>query len=322
MMRRTLLILSLCFLVASSLGASELVTTVEDTFIFTNVDSNEGLGDGANVIETALVTGGYTADSVIVTGQLTEVIGATFASEADINITTPGGANFTANGATTTGYTGTIMVGPTVTSVTDFDPGAGMVSFEFFESFNDGAGADQTWDTVTIEFGSVAIVNGSSALGALPTDGTPVTALAQPKVAGGLDFITFEITGLGVVAGGYLNINTSDAGTGDIVDTEIFLFDSADQLVATDDDGQVTGSGAAYSMLTFGVDDPTPGDQAAGADGATLPAGTYTLVVGGFNTTVGADIASLSPGASEGDYDISFTYVEAVPVDLTSFTVE
>ena len=82
-------------------------------------------------------------------------------------------------------------------------------------------------------------------------------------------------------------------------------------------------------MLSFGAADPlTPmpplgSDALPGEDGATLPAGAYTLVVGGFDTnfedlTIGTStIADVLPGSSSGDYGVKFTY--SVPEPASCF---
>ncbi len=73
-------------------------------------------------------------------------------------------------------------------------------------------------------------------------------------------------------------------------------------------------------MLSFGAADPlTPmppfgSDALPGEDGATLPAGAYTLVVGGFDTnfedlTIGVStIGEVTAGTSSGDYGLKVTY--------------
>jgi uncharacterized protein (TIGR03382 family) len=69
-------------------------------------------------------------------------------------------------------------------------------------------------------------------------------------------------------------------------------------------------------MLSFGAADPlaAPGataDTNPGESGATLPAGTYTIVVGGFNTVFGADINTITAGTAAGAYNLDITYVPA-----------
>ncbi|MEM7311689.1 MAG: PEP-CTERM sorting domain-containing protein [Planctomycetota bacterium] len=308
-----------CSVIASTETITPPTFSVDESVTFTAVNSNFAMGDGGNDTRTHTFTGGVVSPDVRVTGTLTEVDLGTFAGEANISIA-PLGLNLDPAGSAT-GYTGSFAVDGIATGVS-VDP-AGLQTFEFYESFvDDSAGPDQTWDSVTIEFGELTdpggrvVDNGMFALGVLPADGSVVSGPGQgsnayhTNVADGLDFFTLEIPAA-VGPGGYLNLTTSDALTGDTIDTEIFLFDSAGMLVATDDDG---GAGT-YSQLSFGIDDPLVIDPAAGEDGATLPAGMYTAVIGGFNTTVGSDIASLVPGTASGDYNLDVAF--AVPEPST-----
>ena len=116
---------------------------------------------------------------------------------------------------------------------------------------DDTAGPDQTWDTVTINFGTLT-TPAASRMACSPSGHSQRTGPSflvpgqdgnswQTNVAGGLDF--FDISIGPVVSGGYLNIQTSDANTGDTIDTEFGLFDSAGILVAFDDDGQGSAGG-------------------------------------------------------------------------------
>jgi hypothetical protein len=317
---RKLVVLAIVLGLAPAAFASQIVISNSEAVPFTAVDSVNAIGDPANVMLTSTLVGGFVANNVVVTGTLTEVLTATYASEADIAITAPGGS-VAANGATTSSYVGTIAVGPTATAIaTPFDP-AGLVSFEFYESFDDGPGTDQIWDDITIEFQNVTVQNGMFDLGMLPSDGSVVSATGT-NVNGGLDFYDFSIGASGVVGGGdYLNIQTRDALTGDTIDSEIALFDSAGILVAYDDDGQESAFGGLYSMLSFGAGDPlTPAspvgsDALPGEDGLTLAAGAYTLVLGGYDSnfedlTIGTStINEVTPGTSDGDYEIRFSYV-------------
>ncbi|MFO0832859.1 MAG: hypothetical protein U0637_13585 [Phycisphaerales bacterium] len=86
--------------------------------------------------------------------------------------------------------------------------------------------------------------------------------------------------------GNYLDLDMA-AGSTATADTEIFLFDSNGDLVATDDD-----SGAnALSLMSFGCAGSSPRtygtavETYTGQTGSTLPAGTYYLAVGLFDTT-------------------------------------
>ncbi|MEL6393243.1 MAG: PPC domain-containing protein, partial [Bacteroidota bacterium] len=89
-------------------------------------------------------------------------------------------------------------------------------------------------------------------------------------------------------------VNFQGYGTGDLVvntegstnDTELGLYDSAGNLIDNDDDG---GTGL-LSMVSA----------------ADLPAGTYYVVVGDFNTSFGSTGFSVSPGTGGGDIVVNF----------------
>ncbi len=328
---KSLIVAMILSLVAAPVVQASIVTvTNSESVTFLNVNSNEAKGDISNETRSHTFTGGFNATHVSVTGQLTEVLTATWASEADIEITfvPPIKPTTTANGSSTNGYTGTLSTGPTLTELAvPFDP-SGTVSMEFFESFNDGAGTDQVWDTVTVAFEEVGIVDGNFDLGALPDDKMLHKAPGSngnsyySNLSGFLDYFTFSLED-GVLPNGFLNVQTRDASTGDTIDSEIAIYDSAGNLIATDDDGQVGTFGGLYSMLSFGKFDPfANADTPAGADGATLAAGDYTVVVGGFNTVFGATIDNITAGTSEGDYDIYFGYASVPePGSLALFGV-
>lgn len=332
-MRKILLVLFLIAPIAclsqAAVGSAVVISNFE-TAMFSNVNSNDVLGDPSNVTLTWPFTGGFVANNVVVTGSLTEVLTNTYASEADIAVTAPNGS-LTLNPTGVGGYSGTIPVGPTnITIPTPFDP-AGMVSFEFYESYNDGAGPDQVWDSIAIEFQETVIQDGMFSEGLLPNDATTVSTTGT-NVAGGLDYYSFTLSDAVGMPGSFLNVQTYDALTGDTIDTEIALFDASGILVAYDDDGQESALGGLYSMLSFGADDPlTPAspvgsDALPGEDGLTLASGDYTLVVGGYDAnfedlTIGVSgIDEVLPGTSAGDYGLSFTFVpEPATVALLVF---
>lgn len=313
-MKKTLSIVALLAVCGAGQAlASDEAVLFSESVSFTGVESFDALGASGNTTLGHTFTGGFAANSISFSGMLTELETATFASEADIEMIGPAGT-FTLGPTSVTSYSGTLAVDTSgvIDPAVDF---AGAYTFEFFESFDDASGtADQIWDDLTITFSEVGITNGMFALGAVGV-GDTATASGH-NVAGGLDFYDFSVGAVGA-SGSYLNINTSDPVTGDTIDTEIAIFDAAGILVGLDDDGQISALGGLYSMLSFGVDDPTAGDGAPGSDGATLAAGDYTVVVGGFNTnfedlTIGAShISEVIAGTSAGDYDLSITYVPA-----------
>lgn len=308
------------FLVASlalAFVADALASSVTSTFTpvgsvtFTNKNSIDAQGDVDNNVDSWIAAGGGSVNGIRVTASLTEVNTATFASEARVRISPGAGNTFTAfnfQATTVGGFTGTLAIGPTFLPVTPFTLNAGGVGFEWFESFQDGTAGlpESRWDSVTYEFGtgSTTITNGGINLGALPDNGTPVN-YSGSHVSGGLDFFPFSIGG---VAGGldYLNISTSAGAAPSMTDTEIAIYDSLGNLVVANDDNDVD----FFSELSIGAADPLAApNYTAGFDGLTLPAGSYTLVTGGFNTTFSPTIGGIVPGTNAGTYNLSLSYV-------------
>jgi hypothetical protein len=297
---------------ASSAWASTSAATVVATASFVNKASMNGIGDAANITATYTSTASASVNAVRVTGHLTDGGLGTWANEARVRLT-PGAGNlfagFDLGPATgTQAFAGTIPIGPTTMSVTPFSLAAGDVNFQWYESFNDGPGADSTWDDVSYEFLANTISNGSASLGALNNAGVPYN-YAGSHVSGGLDFFTFTIGGVNSPTD-YLNIRMSFGAVGGMTDTEIALYDSAGNLVWTDDDGGVGFS----SQLSFGVGDPLSlPDLAAGTSGATLAAGGYTLVTAGYNTNFTPLMSNIVAGSDAGTYDLAITYSVPAP---------
>jgi len=156
-------------------------------------------------------------------------------------------------------------------------------------------------------------------VGALPTDGTPIQFVDSIS-SGELDFYEFTLSGdVNNGNGTYLNIQTFGQSGFTLMDTEIGLYDSFGNFVVSDDDDNGDGTFAIlYSLLTFGDSDPLGStvDSIPGQDGL-ITGGAYTLVVGGFNTTFGANIGSITAGSSAGDYNIQFASQTAVPEPST-----
>ncbi|MCX5689079.1 MAG: hypothetical protein NTV94_04700 [Planctomycetota bacterium] len=305
---------------SSAMASTSTFSTV-GSVTFTNKASVDAQGDTDNAIASWVSAAGGNVSSVRVTGLLREVNTGTFASEARVRITAGAGNSFSGfniQASTVGDYVGTQAVGPTAFGVTPFTVGAGStLNFEWFESFQDDANLpEQVWDTVTYEFGGNNIVNGSFGLGAANPNGV-TSSTAGLNVSRGLDFYTITIPyGVSNLAD-YLNIKTSQPAGAASYDSELAIFDSAGNKIAEDDDG-VVGAGAAgfYSMLSFGAADPlaAPGANAEtnpGESGASLAAGTYTIVVGGFDTVFGANINTITPGAAAGAYSLDVTYVPA-----------
>lgn len=112
------------------------------------IASAGAIGDGDNGTFSATYTDASTVfTSLDFAGELTEVLDATFASEADFNLTNSV-FDINVNPSSTTGFTGTESVARTFGALFWINS-SDQVNFEAFESFDDGAGADSTWSDVT-----------------------------------------------------------------------------------------------------------------------------------------------------------------------------
>jgi len=298
-MRKTIGILAIlaCAGIATASTSFTPTPTVVDTVTFTNIDSVNGLNDAANILGAWGNTGSGTVDQIRVTGTLTQVISGNYASEARVRISAGAGnsfGNMDLQGSTTNGFTGSLAVNRTI-NVTPFTLNAAAVNFQWFESYNDGAGADARWDTVTYDFiqsaGPTVITNGNVALGTL---GLGTTSYSGSHVSGGLDFITFTVPAI-VNPGDSLQIMTAAGLTGaSMSDTEIALYDAAGNQVGYNDD---IGYPNFFSELSY--DDLVP-----------LAGGTYTLVTAGYNSAFPATLGgTFSPGTNAGSYELAITYV-------------
>ncbi len=329
--------LSFAFTAMSSSQASMSSFVANETFgPFTGpFGSNGATGDAGNGVVMTSSIGGYSATIVRVNGTLDNTsplgVATTLGSEANLRITPTGVPAFQVDGGIGGVYVGPVAVANTITARSAFTPSVGPLSIEFVESFNDTGTPDQSWTNVTIDFGNEVVVNGMVDAGALPGDNT-TSSFITPVVAGGLDFYTFSLSA-GVVAGGYLNLqNRAPAGVS-AMDTEMALYDSTGMMVsfgsttfgscaANNDDGQVPAAGNLHAMLSFGVSDPLAndagticniGDTDNGEHGALLPAGNYTVVVGGFDTVFTQAIGGITAGTVTGSYELRMTYFVPEP---------
>ncbi len=308
---KRLVVLAVAMSLAATAFASSRPFNVWGTASFSGINSIDAQGDPDNVLANWVATGGGNVSAIRVTGQLTEIATATYASEARVRFSPGAGQSFTAfnfQASTTTSYTGSIAIGPTLVSVTPFALTAGgTVGLEWYESAQDGTTnlPEQVWDNVTYEFGEVgAIVNGGAALGTLANNGSTLS-INGSHVSGGLDFYTFTIGGVNG-PNDYLNISMLAGAAPAMTDTEIALYDAMGNLVASSDD---EGPGL-FSELSYGAADPLAApDLTPGLNGLTLAAGSYTLVTAGYNTAWGATIGATVPGTNSGNYTLGITYV-------------
>ncbi|MBX3097802.1 MAG: PEP-CTERM sorting domain-containing protein [Fimbriimonadaceae bacterium] len=140
--------------------------------------------------------------------------------------------------------------------------------------------------------------------------------------AGEIKWYKFVFGGTNGTAG-YLDIDTiNPLGTSPssaLIDTELGLYDSLGNFVATDDDD---GFGL-YSMLSFGnttnrqftqTGTMTARGSAIGQDGV-LASGTYWLALGTFNSVFGASDWTVTGGSADADASrLAFrTDIQGVP---------
>lgn len=163
------------------------------------MDSAGPVGDSGNGTFSGVFAGPSAIWGTLnFTGNISPVIGGTYLSEARWRITGPSGASVNYQSSGTATFPANTPVAAS-SSVFMF-ASAGLYSFEAFESFNDGPGADSTWNSASFNF----------------VDSTnPITMLGT--YANNTPF--------------RLDTNGSD------YDTELGLYDSVGNLIANDDDG-------------------------------------------------------------------------------------
>ena len=209
----------------------------------------------------------FTVGDVIFTGNITDGGVGTWQSEASVAITNPGGVvGSVALGSGQT-FAGTVAIGPNTISGGSALWGNDVVgnwNFEFFESFD---------DPTSTESG--------------PLNAAEVTWYSF-DVSGGAGAQPWSIDTFG-------STNTGGSFADD--DTEIGLFDSAGNLIASNDDADF-GAGILTSIL----DDSTVG---------ALADGTYYVAVGSFNTVYGPGFDATSTSTATGTNVVNFNFVPA-----------
>jgi hypothetical protein len=316
-MKMKFALLALAGTASASLASVVIPGTLIGTASFTGVSSRDAQGTATNDMGMAVIGSGGTVASVRAFGTLNRVASGTFASEARVRFSAGAGNSFTAfnyQHSTVGGYpTSGVVNFDTTTNVTPFTLNAGgTVNFEWFESFQDGTAGlpESTFNPVTYEFRTAATIqNGNFNLGTINPDGVQVCSAPSANVAGGLDFYTFTLAGPGALTlSDYVNIQVMNTAGGVAYDTEIAIYDGMGNKLNEDDDDGVS----FYSQLSYGTADPlaAAASGVAGQDGATLAAGTYTIVVGGFNTTFPSTLSgTFTPGTAAGNHQLCIQYV-------------
>lgn len=264
---------------------------VQETFSFSSLVSD---GSSATSPQAGMAmftaTGGYSLGRIDVTGTLRSLGIGSYGSESRIRVTRPGGGFIDLQP-----FPSATDVFSTLTWTGSFFHGlgtnpAGGWSLSTFESFDDsGASDDAIWDSLSFSFTDEApVIPSATDLGILAPGATSASS-----TLGTTDRVRwYKFTTGGDAAAGlstFLDIDTEGSALAGVNnDTEIGLFNSSGVLVGTDDDD---GSGL-LSQLSFGAGTRPPapptgggtiGSAYDGRDGM-LPAGTYYLAIGSYNT--------------------------------------
>ena len=289
----------------SNVTTNEVLTSETVSIGAGPFDHGADVGSADNTTTTATFTGGFTANRVRFTRTITSVINTTRAFEAQISITPPGGGDsFTFLGPALPEFT-TLdrddREDITFTFPNGIDP-SGTWTIEFFDSFEDGPGADSQSANVEMTFEETAVVDPADKdpnlvcflddeFGVFSFD--PINPSDQVSSVGEfilpflVDAYNFTLT-----SDQTLEIFTEsdpDGLAGIDADTEIAIFDADGILIAENDDGFPNVS--FFSSLTL-----------------DLTAGDYTIVVGTFDTTF-VDGLGVILGAGTGDYTLRINSV-------------
>jgi hypothetical protein len=297
-MRRTLFSMML----AASLGIGLASANAMAQFTFTDpgpVNSQGSAGDAGNGVLNYFYGGAdFLASSVTLSGTLTSNYSGTYASEAHVRVIAPNGDYRDAGGFTSTGSYSTLNISNVLQSWSPNLGGtsAGNWQFRFFESFVDnGSGADSIWTNLSVTVNAYvppAPPSNAQDLGHLAAGG--MLMAQNPYVANTVQWYKFTLDAA-IPAGELFRANTFGntltGGTYGAGDTEIALFDSAGNVVASNDD-------AGYPIVASDV-------QLTGG----LAAGDYWIAASAYNLSFGSGwTASASDaGTVSGDIKITIT---------------
>jgi len=299
---------ALALLVALMLSASTSVAAVRETFAFTTVNSNGLQNAASNSVRTFNAVGGYGMGRVNITGTLTELNANTFASDAKILVTAPNGTSIVVHAFPRNGPSFGNLSMDLSLSFGALSNAAGTWTLRFFEVVDNGGAAsvDARWDVTVRITDEPPAPPATTNMGVLVAPGFSVPS-ASINSSG---FVMYRFTlerNVDAALGRYLDIVAGNSMTSP--DTELALFDSAGQLLVTDDD---TGSGFA-AQLSFGMGTRPayPNGQPLDGRNGTLPMGTYYLAVGLYDLQYTAQPWGIGfIGASGG---LSFDVVTNVP---------
>jgi hypothetical protein len=261
---------------ALSAGGTVAYAAPRDTFTFAGVPSVAAVGDAANATLTGTVTDTYTTNFLTVSGTLSNRFGASWAYEASILVTPPGGAApFVVSPFRGTTFTAPLASAPGAYAIPVAPISSqGAWSFQFFEMFDDQTSnpgtfteaRDTTWSTVsiTLDDGAAptgpAVGSGPSATftGVVSGDGPQTRTWNAPSATG---FVALRLSGQVTALTGF------EADPNDVVGGQ-----------TTQAAVRITPPGGGAPVLVF----PVPEDSASTVEFAfntTLPVaqGTYTF---------------------------------------------
>ena len=296
----------------SNATVNEVVTSETVSVGAGPFDHGAAVGSADNTTTTATFTGGFTADRVRFTRTITSAIDGTFAIEASISITPPGGGTpFVFEGPAIGPYT-TIDLDDrqniTFTIPGGIDP-SGTWTIEFIDTFEDGPGADSTSTNVEMTFEETVVIDPADVdpsvvnfvddeFGVFTFDpinpGDQVSTVGEFAVPFLVDTYAFTLTADQTLV--IVTESDPDGVTGADADTEIAIYDAGGILIDTNDDLDINVS--LFSGLTL-----------------DLTAGDYTIVVGTFDTDF-MDGPSALLGAGTGDYALRINPADFILGDV------
>ncbi len=242
----------------------------------------------------------FLVGDIVFSGNIVAVAPATWQSEAAVAVTNPTGIVGTVALGSGTTWAGTVAVGPNTITGGGALWGTNTVgnwNFEFFETFVDDANiADARWTNVSFQFFEQGPV--------MPPPNTyvgvnPNTMVVDPIGQAEVLWYSFDLSGgAGAQPWSIDTIGSTNTGGsfGDN-DTELGLYDSNGNLIATNDDEDF-GAG----ILTSLIDSTTVG---------ALADGTYYVAVGNFNTDYAAGFGATSTSTASGTSKLNLNFVPA-----------
>jgi hypothetical protein len=229
---------------AAACAAGEARAVPRDVATFSDVASQGLLNSSQNQLRIMDVASAYVATRVNIAGVLSEVAGATWASDARVVATSPLDIRTTIQPFVTQSFDGSITVEvPHVDMTLPLGLATGRWRFRFFEDFVDAdQGPDAVWNTVTVSVDDTAAAAGwyeSIDAGELPW------TAQQAEGSGGFVRIGGRI--IGAEADVFLVEICDEAAFSATTeghaawDTQLFLFREDGVGIAFNDDSPVTG---------------------------------------------------------------------------------